>query len=160
RNVTAVLVEPVPDGERRADRPLGIVLVGCRNAEKSHGGVAGEFLDGPTEAFEVGANVGVVGAQHSTNVRGIKPLVARGQVGEVGEQDSYEFPLLARHTRARRGRTAAGEGGIVAEDALVELRQALAGLDPELDDQRPAGPTVSGERVRLPAGAVEGEHEL
>jgi hypothetical protein len=153
-------VEPVPDDERRPDRPLRVVLVGCRNAEECHGGVAGGLLDGPTEAFEIGTNVGVVGAEDSANVLRIELPVGRGEIGEVGEQDGDEFPLFARRAPARRGRTAADEGGVVAEDPPVELHHALARLDPELADQRPPSLTVRGERVRLSSGAVQGEHEL
>ena len=62
RNLAAVLVEPVTDGECCADSSLGIVLVGSRNAEQCHGGVADEPFNGSTEAFEVRADARVVGA--------------------------------------------------------------------------------------------------
>jgi hypothetical protein len=155
-----VLVEPVPDGEGRAYRALGVVLVCCRNAEQCRGGVAGELLDGPAEALEIGANMGVVGAEDGTDVLGIELHAARREFGEVGEQDGDELPLRARRAGARRGRTAADEAGIVAEDPPLELLQALARFDPELGHERLPHLTVRGKCLRMPPGAVEGEHEL
>ena len=95
RNLAAVLVEPVTDGECCADSPFGVVLVGRRNAEQCHGGVAGERLNGSTEAFEVRADARVVGAEDSANVLGVELLVTRREVGEVGQQDGDSSPRAA-----------------------------------------------------------------
>ena len=52
------------------------------------------------------------------------------------------------------------EGGVVAEDGLLELAQLGAGLDPDLRDQRPVRVAVGLDRLGLAPGAVEGEHAL
>jgi hypothetical protein len=49
----------VADGERRADRPLGVVLVGDRRPEHGHDGVADELLHRPAAAVELGAQARV-----------------------------------------------------------------------------------------------------
>jgi hypothetical protein len=48
----------------------------------------------------------------------------------------------------------------VREDRLLQLLQLPAWVDPELLDERPPRVLVDGQRVRLPAGAVEREHQL
>ena len=58
----------------------------------------------------------------------------------------------------RRLRT--DEDRVVVEDPPVELPQLVARFDPELLHERSPRLTVRRKRVRLPAGAVEGEHEL
>ena len=45
------------------------------------------------------------------------------------------------------------------EHGLLELAQPRPGLDPELVHEEVARAPVEVERVRLPAGAVEGEHQ-
>ena len=52
------------------------------------------------------------------------------------------------------------EGGVLAQDRLLELLQRPARLDPELLRQRPPGVPVGLERVGLPAAAIEREHQL
>ena len=52
------------------------------------------------------------------------------------------------------------EGRVVAEDRLLEPLQCLARLDAEVVDERAARLGVGVERLRLPVGAVEGEHLL
>ena len=48
----------------------------------------------------------------------------------------------------------------MSQDCLLEPLQGLAGLDPELVDQVVPRLLVGVEGVRLPVGAVEGEHLL
>ena len=57
-----------------------------------------------------------------------------------------------------RGRPASA--GSCASIAALELAQPLARLDPELLDQLPARVLVRLQRVGLPVGAVEREHQL
>ncbi len=57
-------------------------------------------------------------------------------------------------------RWARREGGVVAEDGLLQLAQLGAGLDPDLLDQRPVRIAICLHRLGLPSGAVEGEHTL
>ena len=52
------------------------------------------------------------------------------------------------------------ERRFLPEDRLLELPQPVAGLDPELVDERAAGFLVTLQRLRLATGAVEREHEL
>src|SRR5262245_999328 len=69
--------------------------------------------------------------------------------------------------RARRARsTGRGAGlgvasaGSCARIAPLEAAQLLAGLEPELVPKLPAPAAVDLERLHLPAGAVQREHEL
>ena len=48
----------------------------------------------------------------------------------------------------------------MAEDRLLEPLQRLARLDAEIVDERPPRLGVGLERVRLPVGAIEGQHLL
>src|SRR5262249_41669151 len=52
------------------------------------------------------------------------------------------------------------EGGVLAEDRALELAQLAARLDPEPIDERATRGLVGLERLRLPARAVEHEHQL
>ena len=88
-------------------------------------------------------------------------LVAPQEVGE-----SLEL-ALAPEQRGRGCRDAACgrrrvdvQRRILLEDRALELAQRLAGLDPQLLDQRAACALVHGERVGLAARAVEREHQL
>ena len=52
------------------------------------------------------------------------------------------------------------EGGLLPEDLALEALQLGARLDPELLDEDAARVLVGGERLRLPARAIESEHQL
>ena len=52
------------------------------------------------------------------------------------------------------------EGGILREDRLLEPLERRARIDPELVGEDPAGRPETVEGVRLPAGAVQGQHVL
>ncbi len=58
------------------------------------------------------------------------------------------------------GRRHLGRGDVLAQDGRLKVAQLPRRLDAEAADQRLAGRAVGLERVRLAAGAVEGEHEL
>ena len=60
RTSTSRLGERVADRERRAHRPLGIVLVRDRRAEDGHDGVADELLDRAAVPLELAADRRVV----------------------------------------------------------------------------------------------------
>ena len=65
-----------------------------------------------------------------------------------------------RDMGCRRGRDGAElERGVVAQDRLLELLQRLAGVEAELVEQSRARLLVGGERVCLPARAVEREDQ-
>ena len=57
-----------------------------------------------------------------------------------------------------RGRQLKRRG--LGEHGIVESAELRSGLDPELLDQRAAGCAISRERVGLPTGAVERDHQL
>ena len=87
---------------------------------------------------------------------GAELLQEPGRALDVGEQ---EGDGAGRHLRGRRP----GSGGqrfVLGEDGPLEAAQLLARLQPELLVEKAAAGLVDGQRVGLPAGAVEGEHEL
>src|SRR6266545_2682971 len=49
---------------------------------------------------------------------------------------------------------------VLAQDCLLELLERLAGLDPELIDERAAGLPVRGKSFGLAPAAVQGKHQL
>ena len=157
---TGLLGEPVADRQRSADGSLGIVLVSDRGAEERHHGVADELLHSPAEALELGPDVPVVGHDECADVLRVEQLGARCEVGEVGKEDGDDLPLLERRSCACSRRTPASEGGILLEDPPMELLQPLPRCDSELLVERPPCLTVRSQRLRLPPGAVEREHQL
>ena len=52
------------------------------------------------------------------------------------------------------------ERRILFEDRLLELAERAAGLDTEFVDERRTRLLIGLERLRLPSGAVEREHQL
>ncbi len=91
----ALLDDPVADRERRANRPLGIVLVSGRRAEQRHHRVADELLDRPAAPLELGAQARVVRLEHGAHVLWVELLGTRGEADEVGEEDGHDLALLA-----------------------------------------------------------------
>src|SRR5204862_3898838 len=69
-------------------------------------------------------------------------------------------PPDERHVWLGRAPAMQVEGGILAEDPLLEVAQLLAWLDPQLVDEGAAGGLVPLERFGLPAGAVERDEQL
>jgi hypothetical protein len=81
--------------------------------------------------------------------------------GDVREQHRDRLPTLDRRGRNRAHWVfRSGQGIVLAEDRLLELPQRRARLDPELVDEHPPRGLVGLERLGLPAGAVEREHQL
>ena len=68
----------------------------------------------------------------------------------------------ARAVAVGRGLTAIApvERRVVGEDRCVQALQRLAGVDAEFAGEQFADPLVGGERVGLPAAAVQRQHEL
>ena len=52
------------------------------------------------------------------------------------------------------------EALLLAQDRAVQPLERRARLDPELVDERPASIEIRLERLRLPSGAIEREHQL
>jgi hypothetical protein len=48
----------------------------------------------------------------------------------------------------------------VGENRCVQVLQRLAGIDTEFDGEQAVDPLVGGERVGLPAGPVQRQHQL
>ncbi len=132
-----------------------------RDAEERHDRVADELLDRPAEALQLRPDPGPVRREKRAGVFRVERFRNGREVEQLSDEDRDDLPLLPRPAPAsRRRRSRAGEGGVVLEDPAVKRAQLVARFDPELLDERPPHLTVGGERVRLPARAVEREHEL
>ena len=89
------LLDGVADGERGADRALGVVLVRRGGAEDRHDGITDELLHRAAEALDLGAQARVVGGEHRPHVLRIELLGAACEADEVGEEDRDDLALLA-----------------------------------------------------------------
>jgi hypothetical protein len=49
---------------------------------------------------------------------------------------------------------------VLCDDRRLEPAQLRSGVDPQLVDQQRARPLIGAEGLALPAGAVQGEHQL
>ena len=129
-------------GDQRVQR---VVERACA-VEDGHGlGDARELRRGSLEAEAPGELRGErlrVGADHDRDLAGKK----RGR-------DLLEMLHLGHRAAADRER-------LLAEDRGVHSAQERARLEPELLDEELAAFAVDLERLRLPARAVEGEHQL
>src|SRR5262249_28789713 len=76
-----------------------------------------------------------------------------------GEENGDDLALLDSLARLRRC-LGVVERRILLKDRGLETAQRLARLEPELVDEERTPGAVRLERVRLPSGAVEREHEL
>src|SRR6266540_3298331 len=180
----AVAAECLADGEGGAHRPLGVVLTGAGHAADGHGGAADGVLDRAAEALHLAADPLQVAGEHVGDVLGV-PLVVvelgRVQLVDVAEQHGDELALgaggqggaagclggarrrcrlLDRGLAGGRRRGEQVERGVLREDCLLQALQPDARLDAELVDQGLPGGAVGGQRLGLPAAAVQGEHEL
>jgi hypothetical protein len=87
---------PLADCKRRADGPLGIVLVCPRGAEDRHHRVPDELLHGAAVALELGAQALVVRTQDRLHVFGVEGLGTRRESDEVDKDDRDELALAPR----------------------------------------------------------------
>ena len=90
----------------------------------------------------------------------------RREVADVGSEDRDD-PAgqqlsrdLAEVVVRGRAAVAAVEARVLPQDRAVQLAEGRARLDPELVHERAASVLVGLERLRLPAGAIEREHQL
>ena len=104
-------VELLAGGEhaqRAADRPLGVVLVGDGGAEHGHDAVADELVQGAAQAFDLGPQPDVVGAQQGADVLGVGLVGAGGEAHQVTEQHRDQAAFLGRGPGRGGQRRAAG----------------------------------------------------
>ena len=114
---------------------------------------------------ELGREPGLADAARAADERsssafplGLRPAIAQPAPLALPPGKERRAALeLARQLLLER---AGVEGGVVAEDRLLELAQLGAGLDPDLLGQRPMRVAICLDRLGLPSGAVEGEHAL
>jgi hypothetical protein len=100
--LVALLPSPVADRERCPYGPFGIVLVRGRCPEQRHHRVADEFLDGSTEALELGAKVSVVWREQRAHVLRVERLRPSREADQVGEEHGDHLPFLANGPIRRR----------------------------------------------------------
>jgi hypothetical protein len=102
-----LLLGPVANREGRAHRPLRVVLVGDRGAEDRHHRVADELLDRAAEALELALEPRVVRTEQRRDVLRVHALGARGEAGQVGEEDGHHLALATHgHAASLRRRRA------------------------------------------------------
>jgi hypothetical protein len=93
----------VEDRQPRPDRPLGVVLVRDRSAERRHHCVADELLDRPAETLDLRLRARVV-RPAAGHARPPDPADSDAAVkpDEVDKSTGHDLPLLARRDRPRR----------------------------------------------------------
>ena len=91
------------DPERCPDGALGVVLVGRRDAEHAHHGVADELLDDPA-VRSIWAGPSRSSAEHPVDVLRIGAFRRRGEPDEVAEQRRDDLALLGSGACAGRRR--------------------------------------------------------
>lgn len=134
--------------------PVGEVVAGGVRDMDGEGGLsdaadAGERRDGHDAALGGGELIAEFGDEGG----------APGEVGDGGGQ-----LLRAYHGGTAGVRVEADDDGCVQlrvgpEDPLLELGERGAGFDTQFLVEQPAGVGVDGERLGLPAAAVQREHE-
>ncbi len=116
-----LLRHPVPNRQRRPNRPLRIVLMRHRRPEQRHHRIADELLDRAPEPLQLGTEAGVVRGEECPHVLRVHRLCACGEADEIGEEDSDDLALLVHEARR------SGHQGSAAEREKRELpRQLLA----------------------------------
>ncbi len=136
-------------GQTRADRSLGVVLVGAVQTEHRHDGVADELLDDPAVRLDGRLPAGEAGGDDGPGVLRVQLPGQDGEVHEVGEQDADQLALLAPLAGDELGPslTQRRQGGL---DHLVAEHRALRlqGRDGALDRGQVAGRGAGARRGR------------
>ena len=103
-------LDRVDELQPRADRALGVVLVGDRRAPDRHDRVADELLDDPAVDLHDPRRGVEVRAQQLADGLGVAVLGDRREADEVGEEDGDQppFGLGGRGRRPSRGRCRIG----------------------------------------------------
>ena len=146
--------------QRRVQGARRVVLLRGRDAERDRERVAGEGLDVAAAALDLGG--GGVAEALEQRARTLRIAVV-GTPGGSRDEDRGKLALSGRRRRrlavrgVRHGRV---EGRVLSEDRLLQLLQPPGRLDPELLDVDAPRVAVGRERFRLPAGAIERQHQL
>ena len=153
----------------RADRSQGVVFVELGQSEERDHCIADELLDFPLMALEdLPCNLGVA-LQDPVHRLWVEELPEGHRIDHVCEHhgdwpsSTGRFPSCRRSDRRGRGRQLASCGleiRVVREHPALEVAQLRARLEPELLGESSTGLAVYVERLRLPPGAVEREHQL
>ncbi len=126
--------------EPRADRPLGVVLVGDRDAPHRHHRVADELLDRPAVATHDRARPREVGAQQLAHVLGVTAL------GQCGERDQVREEHRRRTSlRDRRAKPRCGMCGLCGRPHRRVQRRPALGAEPTRHRRVAAGGTDPGQ---------------
>ena len=86
--------ERIADGQRGANRALGVVLVRLRDPENGEHRVAGELLGGAAVALDLRVDQVEELALELAHILGIESLAECRRAGEVGEEDGHDAALL------------------------------------------------------------------
>ena len=83
--------DAIPEADGRADRALGVVLVGGRHAEDGHEAVAHDRRHDAAEVLDDEPQRRHGRPQEGVHVLGVERLRERGVAGQVGEQDRQQL---------------------------------------------------------------------
>ena len=106
--------------DRRAHRAHGVVLVGARQAEHRHDGVADVLLDLAAMASDLGGHRLEVALLDFVQCLGVEGFAQRRRPLEVAEDDGHRLAHLVHRQRRRRG-----DQRRAAVTAQPELRRVL-----------------------------------
>ena len=148
----------LPQLRSGAQGALRVVLMRDGRAEHRRDGVAAQLGHDAAVVVAHGLERPVEARQRRAQRLGIEPG-QRVRRGQLHEQARHPAPRLGGHGLAHGGGRR-GRGDVVAQDRRLERAQVGRRLDAQALDQRAVRAAVLGQRVRLPAAAVEGEHAL
>ena len=97
-----VLAHGVPQLQRGVDRPPRVVVVGDRQPEDRHRGVADELLERAGVPLHDPAREIVEAREQASQVLRVERLAERGRADDIGEQDGDEASFVRHDRRATR----------------------------------------------------------
>ena len=104
--------------QRRADRTVGVVLVGHRGAEQGEDAIAEHLVDPATEGGDVGDQPFEARVDQPLDPLGVEVLGQRGVAHEVGEHDS-DHPAFLRDCRRHLLATGGAEPRAVGQRGVT-----------------------------------------
>ncbi len=145
-------LELLLDRQRRAERPVGVILVGDGRSEQRHDPVTEELIDGPLVTVDGAENDLERPIHDRVNFLGVHPLRHRGEARDVREHDGDALSL------ALQGRLRSedllgevlGSVGVRRGEFLRGGRAGAAALRAELGREshlRPAAGAARGQRM-------------